>query len=567
MKILRPFEVSLRDIPLAAKLTRVLIVMSTVAGVLAIFLLTSWQVHEVNMQEQEKLRALMDVVAIQESSTLIFDNKLAAQEALHTLLEAIPAIQEVAIVRQNGDIFARYIRTTPASNIEIFFQFTLATPIQKDGRRLGILFIHAHPVSMVKKIAMQAFGGMMIIILSVAFTVLIFSHIADTIVEPLGRMMTAAAKLGNGELGQRVAVYSKDEAGMLAIAFNEMAANLERTTVSRDYTENIIRSMMGALVVLDPEGIIKGINKATLGLLGYDEHELIGHSYGIIFNEENNDTSQVFRKHGLGELMDKDSVASIATNLVHKDGSDIPILLSGSVMRDNRGKVNGIVCVATDITERKQTEEKVRQSLAEKELLLRELHHRVKNNMQVIISLLALEARNTESESLERSLLECQNRVRAMGLVHERLYCSTDLTNVDLHEYVRNVLKELRVALGTDQRNIQVHMDLDPVSLTIDQAVPCGLLINELITNALKHAFPAGHHGTLTITLRQRDHGLVDIRIADDGIGAIDDFDLKPSKTLGLRLVSSLIRQLQGNIEVNRHHGTCFDISFKKQGL
>jgi len=194
MKILRPFEVSLRDIPLAAKLTRVLVVMSSVAGALAILLLTSWQVHEVSMQEQEKLRALMDVVAIQESSTLLFDNKLAAQEALNTLVEAIPAIQEVAIVRQNGDIFARYIRTTPASNIENFFQFTLATPIQKDEHKLGILFIHAHPVSMVKKIAMQAFGGMMIIILSVAFTVLIFSHIADTIVEPLGRMMAAAAK-------------------------------------------------------------------------------------------------------------------------------------------------------------------------------------------------------------------------------------------------------------------------------------------------------------------------------------------------------------------------------------
>jgi len=219
-------------------------------------------------------------------------------------------------------------------------------------------------------------------------------------------------------------------------------------------------------------------------------------------------------------------------------------------MRDNRGKVNGIVCVATDITERKQTEERVRKSLVEKELLLRELHHRVKNNMQVIISLLALEARNTANESLKSSLLECQNRVRAMGLVHERLYCSTDLTNVDLHEYVRNVLQELRVALGTDQRNVQVHMDLHPVSLAIDQAVPCGLLINELITNALKHAFPVGHHGTLTITLRQRDNALVDIRIADDGIGVIGDFDLEQSKTLGLRLVSSLIRQLQGNIKV-----------------
>jgi len=393
-----------------------------------------------------------------------------------------------------------------------------------------------------------------------------FSHIADSIVEPLERVMAASAKLGNGELSQRVAVHSKDEAGMLAVAFNEMAANLEKTTVSRDYTENIIRSMKGALVVLDPEWIIKDINKATQGLLGYDEHELIGGRCGIIFNEENNDTSQVFRKHGLGELMDKDSVASIATNFVHKDGTDIPILLSGSVMRDNQGKVNGIVCVATDITERKKTEEKVRQSLVEKELLLRELHHRVKNNMQVIISLMALESRNTKSESLKSSLLECQNRVRAMGLVHERLYCSTDLTNVDFHEYVRNVLQELRVALGTDQRNIQVHMDLHPVSLAIDQAVPCGLLINELITNALKHAFPAGHHGTLTISLREREHALVDIRIADDGIGVVDDFNLEQSKTLGLRLVSSLIRQLQGNIEISRSHGTCFDISFKKIG-
>jgi two-component sensor histidine kinase len=183
----------------------------------------------------------------------------------------------------------------------------------------------------------------------------------------------------------------------------------------------------------------------------------------------------------------------------------------------------------------------------------------------VITSLLALEAGTTEDTDVAKILQESRNRVRAMGLVHERFYRSADLANVDFQGYIKTVVQELQSAYAMDARHVAVRLELEPVLLGVDQAVPCGLLINELVTNALKHAFPEGRAGTLAVSLHQPGEGMVELAVADDGIGMADDFDWQHADSLGLRLVTSLTRQLQGEVELERKNGVRVTIRFKRK--
>ncbi|MDP2796728.1 MAG: PAS domain S-box protein [Methanoregula sp.] len=218
----------------------------------------------------------------------------------------------------------------------------------------------------------------------------------------------------------------------------------------------------------------------------------------------------------------------------------------------------------TEIDIRFNAEKQLSKNLNEKDVLLREVHHRVKNNLQIIISLLNLQSRYITDDTTLFAFRESQNRVRAMALVHEKLYQSTDLATIDLDNYLRFLGDNLFQFMGMRGKGITLTMDIRDISLAIDTAIPVGLIINELISNSLKYAFPEGRKGEISFTIHRQEHTLT-ILFKDNGVGIPEDFDWRDAMSLGLRLVCSLVDQLDGTIELDRTAGTAFTIVVKEK--
>jgi two-component sensor histidine kinase len=231
-------------------------------------------------------------------------------------------------------------------------------------------------------------------------------------------------------------------------------------------------------------------------------------------------------------------------------------------------EINGhkvIQAVVRDITDRKRDEDRIKASLAEKEVLFKEIHHRVKNNLQVISSLLKLQSRYIQDSRVTEMLKDSQNRVMSMALVHEQLYQSKDFSNIDFAEYIQNLAHNLFQAYETHADSVKLRTNIAPCSMNIDEAIPCGLIINELVTNSLKYAFKGEIEGTINIDFSLENDIVCVLTVSDSGIGFPQDLDYRNARTLGLRLVGSLVKQIRGKLELLETIGTTFKITFSKQ--
>ncbi len=234
-----------------------------------------------------------------------------------------------------------------------------------------------------------------------------------------------------------------------------------------------------------------------------------------------------------------------------KDGSWKWVLDRGLVVeRDPAGQPLRVIGTHKDVTAQKQGEMELTQSLHEKEALLKEVHHRVKNNMQVISSLLRLEAAKHTAPETKDALRDMQGRIRSMALLHETLYRSGDFARVNLDNYLRDLSTQFFRAQNVAPQLVALGFELSAVKVEIDQAIPCGLIVNELLTNALKYGFPQGRSGMVRVGLNLNADGEVQLQVSDDGVGLPPDLDIMQSNSLGLRLVSDLTRQLQGNLVI-----------------
>ena len=346
------------------------------------------------------------------------------------------------------------------------------------------------------------------------------------------------------------------------IALHRTIVNL---TSVKTYNESILNSLsdMGdTLVILDLTGVIRRVNPATCRRLGYDEQELVGRPVSVIASEG----EPLFSPEGIARLVASRSVTSYQIAYRTRNGEPVPMLFSGSVIAGEYGRAPEIVGIARDLSERLKAEE-----AAKNLLLLQEIHHRIKNNLQVISSLLYLQSAYVHDEATREMFMESQNRVRSMALLHEKLYRSPNPSGVDFSEYIRDLTANLRGLYGA-RTFVEILVEISDVTLGVDTAVPCGLIINELVTNALKHAFPDGSSGTVTIGLRpvargagEAAEGLYELRVADSGSGFPDGLDFRTTSSLGLKIVGTLTRQLGGKIEMERNGGTCFTILFRER--
>ncbi|MBU2548955.1 MAG: PAS domain S-box protein, partial [Proteobacteria bacterium] len=304
-------------------------------------------------------------------------------------------------------------------------------------------------------------------------------------------------------------------------------------------------------------------------LLGYSIEELTAMTLRDVLDAQSLDLT---RKAIGGDLEagsgsgDHPSVsATFELEPIGKDGKRIWTETTVNVIRHPDDGRTTVIGVTRDISERKHAEEKLRATLSEKELLLQEIHHRVKNNLQVVISLLSLQSRNETDDRVLQAIQVSQNRVRAMALVHEFIYRSESLAEINVADYLNGLVNHLSGAfLGSGlapRVNIQVPKDL---TIHLAFAVPCGLILNELISNSLKYAFSGRSDGEITIAAGLESDGRIRLMVQDNGVGLPEDFNWRESGTLGLSMVAGLIEgQLQGAIELDRESGTRWTMTFR----
>ncbi|MBW4659045.1 MAG: PAS domain S-box protein [Drouetiella hepatica Uher 2000/2452] len=225
------------------------------------------------------------------------------------------------------------------------------------------------------------------------------------------------------------------------------------------------------------------------------------------------------------------------------------------------GKTLNLVRVS-DISDRKQSEQQIQQSLREKEVLLKEIHHRVKNNLQIVYSLLRLQCRQLKDPQAVEALLESQNRIETIALIHEKLYRSKNLASIDFAEYIPGLVSNLFSTYDISERQIALETRVESISLDIDKAIPCGLIINELVSNALKYAFPAAAAGQIDVEMKYGDDAQITLIVGDNGVGLSADPGFPHPETLGLQLVEDFVAQLKGKLQVSCNAGTQFSITF-----
>jgi PAS domain S-box-containing protein len=359
-----------------------------------------------------------------------------------------------------------------------------------------------------------------------------------------------------------------------------------------------------AIILLDPDGYIISWNKGAELIKGYKKEEVFHNHFSILYTEEDirDDKPNNDLRHAIvNGFHEEESIR------IRKDGSKFFASISITALINPKGELRGFAMILKDITKFRTSNErlnntddllksiiqgktseliklnktlqeeinrregignarilgieKIESSLKEKEVLLKEIHHRVKNNLQIISSLLNLQSGYIKDKESIEIFKESQNRVRSMALIHEKLYQSKDMSQIDFSEYVSELVSNLFSSYSLNSALITLHQDINNIMLEIDLAINLGLIINELVSNAFKHGFPSGRKGNLYISMK-KDEQKYELTIEDDGIGFSSEIDFRKTESLGLQLIITLVEQIGGEIFLFTDNGSKFVIKF-----
>ena len=318
----------------------------------------------------------------------------------------------------------------------------------------------------------------------------------------------------------------------------------------------------GYAIGVNKSGMTHMVNLAYLDLFGYDDaSELIGQP---IMNQIAPSEQDKIRKIAKDRSEGKPVPVLYETKGLKKDGTvfDMDVRIS---TYSHKGETYG-VAIIRDITERKLAEEKIKENLREKEILLRELYHRTKNNMQVISAMLRLKSHSIQNKELDSAFKDIENKILSMALVHSKLYKSKDLSQIDLKDYITSLISLIKTSYVDAISNITIQTRMKQTNALIDTAIPIGLIVNELLTNSIKHAFPDNKRGKIHVNLYETPEKIFVLKISDNGIGLPKNFDIDKDMHLGLQCVHDLVAfQLAGEIEITNRNGLNYQITFSKE--
>ncbi len=372
--------------------------------------------------------------------------------------------------------------------------------------------------------------------------------------------LNARVKLLPDETGKRVRLVGiKTDITEQKILENSLKEHQERLVLRNEELkrlEHAVQCSGNAIVITDDKGNIEFANSRFEEMTGYSIKEVMGANPRVLKSGHHDDGfyKSLWKAVTLGESWKGEFRNK------RKDGSLYWEQASISPVMDQAGKVTHFIAVKEDITERKEVEKKLKESLNEKEILLKEIHHRVKNNLAVVSGLLDLQAMSIPEEHIRFLFTECQNRIHSIALIHTKLYQSDNLGFIDFGEYLESLSSDLLSMYGNI--GIGIEVECPGILVDLDTAIPLGLIVNELMTNAMKYAFPGNNSGTIRVVLDQKSDSLIELNISDNGIGLPEDFDFDSLESLGLQLVTSLTNQIDGTFSYHRDTGSRFEIIF-----
>jgi len=424
-----------------------------------------------------------------------------------------------------------------------------------------------------------------------------YIEVNDVAVETLGYNLDEFLQMTPGDIGKKGEV-TRDEVNIL---LNEGKVTFERTYITKDRIEipveinshifdfkgkkvalsvardityrrkaenaireseekyrSLIESAKDPISVMDSNGIFILANTAGAHSLNMEPSELIGQSLMDIFPE-----SAELQMESIQKVFNTGKGLEIELPVKH---DEVIGWYSTSIqpLFGPENNVKSVQTISRDITDIMETQRKLKMALEEKEMLLKEIHHRVKNNLMIISSLLSIQSRFIKDKEALGIFKESQNRAKSMALIHERLYRSTDLKRIDMGDYIRTLSNDLFHTYVINAQKIQIKLDVEDIMVDINTAIPLGLIINEIITNALKHAFPNDMPGTILISFHRVGDKLK-LEVSDDGIGFPKDLDYKNTSSMGLQLVNSLSNQIDAELNVVMEKGTSFQITFPEK--
>lgn len=320
----------------------------------------------------------------------------------------------------------------------------------------------------------------------------------------------------------------------------------------------LVENANDVIYVITPEGF-QYVNPAFERLTGYLSNEICQKSFNF-WSIIHPDDVNMIKNREEARKVEKEVPSRYEFRILAKNGS-IKIVEPATVNIGEKGEAK-VMGILRDVTDRIQAEEKMKVSLQEKEVLLREIHHRVKNNMQIISSLLRLQSRTVKDSEVIEKFKESQNRIRSMALIHEKLYQTKDLTRINFAQYIRSLTVHLFHTYKVNPNIIKMITEVKDVFLDINKAIPCGLVLNELVSNSLKHAFPNNKKGEICVKLfvsKQKKNRLI---VSDNGIGLPSTVDFREPDTLGLQIVNDLVKQIDGTLRLEQTSGTVVHITF-----
>ena len=314
---------------------------------------------------------------------------------------------------------------------------------------------------------------------------------------------------------------------------------------------------------LTEAGMIVEVNLTAAGLLGFERNELLKKPVTrFIFRED----QDIYYQHNR-KLSETRAKQVCELRMTGKDGIPFWVHMDGVIAQTSDNALLYRTTIS-DITDLKQAEDNLKSLLKEKEVLAREVHHRVKNNFAIVSSLLNLQSHEIQDKNVKGMFMQSRDRINSIALLHERLYKSQDLTHINFSEYIRSLATDLCNVYGTDMSRISTVVEVEDIVLDVDKVLLCGLIVNELILNALKYGFPESRtdKGQINVRLHRINENEIELTVSDNGIGLPDDFDIKKTNSLGLKLVTMMAEgQLDGKLKVSGNSGATFQIQFALQ--
>ena len=406
-------------------------------------------------------------------------------------------------------------------------------------------------------------------IVSLATAAVLWKNLPALIALPSITQISAMNEELQAEIRERRAAEQKLTSLNMELENRVLARTAELTILNRSLTKSeerfrqVVESTPSAMVMVDTTGRIEMINAQAETLFGYPRTQLMGRSIDVLVPERYRSGHPSLRAAFLQAPQSRPMGLGRDLYAMRHDGTEFPVEIGINPIDTDDG--TKVLSMIVDISDRKQKEERISAALKEKDILLAEIHHRVKNNLQIVHSLLDLQSSRVTDTVARGMLRESRNRINSMAIVHQALYGSDDLRRVDFATVLRTLVPHLAASYALDEHRARVTIDAAPVHLPLNSAIPCGLIVNELVSNTFKHGFPEGTSGDILVSLQEAEDGEVILTVSDTGVGLPDSFDLGTTPSLGLKLVNLLASQLEGDITIEPREPTRFTLRFALQ--